>query len=263
MDLKGKNIIVTGGAGIGIGSGICRVLSARGARVIVNDLDADLVAKSVLLYPNAVGLVGDISQEKEVQRMYDELAEKVGVVHGLVNNAGVGLSKQAHEVNKAEFDHLYDIDIKGAWLMSKAFVNQILLSKVPGGIVNVSSVHAEATISKYAVYASAKSAVEGLTRGMAVELGTKGIRVNAIAPGYVHADQNLALIGTWTDDPQGWVKEQREDQQVINEDVSADDCGEVVAFLLSDSARAVTGQTISVDAGSTKLLYNRSFTERN
>jgi NAD(P)-dependent dehydrogenase (short-subunit alcohol dehydrogenase family) len=132
----------------------------------------------------------------------------------------------------------------------------------PGNIVNISSVHVNSTISKYALYAGCKSAVEGLTKGMSVELGPHNIRVNAVGPGYVHSDQNYALIGSWAKDPKQWVEDLKTDQQVLFFDIDPVDCGNVVAFLLSDLSRAVTGQTIYADNGSINLLYNRSFTEK-
>ena len=126
-------------------------------------------------------------------------------------------------------------------------------------IVNISSVHAHSTTARYALYASAKAGVEGLTRGLAVELGPMNIRCNAIAPGYVHAEQNFDLIRTWTDDPQAWIRAHSVNQQALEFEIEPIDCGWVVAFLLSELARAITGQVIRVDAGMTALIYNKSF----
>src|SRR5690606_14204073 len=130
--------------------------------------------------------IGDVSRYADVEAMFNRLEKEVGLIHGLVNNAGIGLSKPFHEASEEVFDNLYDVDVKGVWIISKFFVRQLLKNNSPGSIVNVSSVHARSAIWRYAIYASAKSAVEGLTRGMAVELGKHEIRVNAIAPGYVH-----------------------------------------------------------------------------
>jgi NAD(P)-dependent dehydrogenase (short-subunit alcohol dehydrogenase family) len=146
-------------------------------------------------------------------------------------------------------------------MMSKLFVNQLLEVGLTGSIVNISSVNALATMSHYAIYASAKAAVEGLTRGMAVELGPMDIRVNAVGPGYVHAEQNYALIKTWSDDPEQWVKDFVKDQQVLLHDIAPVDCGNAVAFLLSDLSSAITGQVLYVDKGTTSLLFNRFSTE--
>lgn len=255
MDLKGKNIIVTGGAGFGVGSGICKALSEYGARLIINEKDEEKMDAVLKKYPGSVPAIADVSHPEEVKELFNNLEKQVGIIHGLVNNAGVGLSKLAHEATGSEFDNLYNIDVKGVWMMSKLFVHQLLKRQATGNIVNVSSVHAHSTISRYAIYASAKSAVEGLTRGMAVELGKHNIRVNAIAPGYVHAEQNYDLLKTLTVDPKQWALDYIENEQVIHKEVQPEDCGYTVAFLLSDLSKSITGQTIYIDNGNTiKLL---------
>lgn len=262
MNFKGKNILVTGGGGAGVAAGICKVLSACGATVIVNERSIADARKVTDNLPGSFAVAADISKSEEVTAMFRTVRKQVGIVHGLVNNAGVGLSKVSHEATEEDFNRLYNTDVKGVWQVSKAFVDQLLETKQPGNIVNISSVHAHSTMSGFAIYASAKSAVEGLTRGMAVELGPYNIRVNAVGPGFVHSDQNYDLIKTWTPDPEQWVKDYIEDQQVLFFDIRPEDAGNVVAFLLSDLSRAVTGQTLYVDNGTTSLLFNRFSTER-
>ena len=255
MDLKGKNILVTGGGGFGVGEGICNVLIASGARVIINERKREMADAAGKKHVKAFKVVADISNPTEVEDMFAFIEKEYGILDGLVNNAGIGLSKPAHEANQQEFDQLYGVDVRGVWMVSKLFVNQLLKNGLAGNIVNVSSVHAHSTIPGYAIYASAKSAVEGLTRGMAVELGGKNIRVNAIAPGYVHAEQNYELIRSWTENPEQWVEEYIFKEQVIHRKIQAEDCGYAVGFLLSDHSRCITGQTIYIDCGTTiKLL---------
>ena len=98
--------------------------------------------------------------------------------------------------------------------------------------------------------------------GMAVELGPFGIRVNAIGPGLVQAEQNYDLVKTWSDDPEKWLREFPLDQQVILEDIEPVECGNAVAFLLSELSSGVTGQVLYVDKGTTSLVFNRFFTEK-
>ena len=255
MDLTGKNILVTGGGGFGVGEGICNVLMATGARLIINEKDGAKAGAAAKKYDAAFPVAADISKSTEVEAMFACIENECGVLHGLVNNAGVGLSKPAHEVSEQEFDKLYGVDVRGLWMVSKLFVNQLLKKGLTGNIVNVSSVHAHGTIPGYAIYASAKSAVEGLTRGMAVELGKHNVRVNAIAPGYVHSEQNYELIRTWTEHPEQWVEEYIFKEQVIHRKIHPDDCGYSAAFLLSDLSQCITGQTLYIDCGNTiKLL---------
>jgi NAD(P)-dependent dehydrogenase (short-subunit alcohol dehydrogenase family) len=262
MDLSNKNIIVTGAAGFGVGFGVASALSKLGACVIVNALTLKEAEEAAAKLPNAIPVAADITNAEEVEAMFETLSRQVGIIHGLVNNAGIGLSKEAHKVSEDEFDNLYDVDVKAVWRLSKLFANQLIKNDCEGSIVNISSVHACATISKYAIYASAKSAVEGLTRGMAVELGKHKIRVNAVAPGYVHAEQNLELIKTFADDPELWVEKHTKDYQSLPFEINAEDCGNVVGFLLSELSRVVTGQVIYADNGTTSMLYNNSFIEK-
>ena len=261
MNLSHLKVLVTGGAGAGVGHGICEALYEFGATLIINDLDEDKVENAIKKYPKALGIAGDISQEDQVEGIFKEIHREVGPINGLVNNAGIGLSQKMYEASTSEFDRLYRVDIRAVWMLSKYFVQQLLENKCTGNIVNISSVHAFATQPKYAIYASAKSAVVGLTRGMAYELGDKGIRANAVAPGLVHSDQNYDLIKTWADDPHQWVDDFIHYQQVIPEHISARDCGNTVAFLLSDYSKSITGQTIVVDAGTTIMIHNRDFLE--
>ena len=258
-ELEGRTVLVTGGAGFGIGSGVCRAVAEAGGRLVVNDVDDEAAQAIADRYPETVVVPGDISDEAVVARMF-ALVEQEGIVlEGVVNNAGIGLSRAAHEAEAVQVDRLTAVDWRGVWLVSRAFTRHLIARGGRGSIVNVSSVHAVATFRGYALYAGVKAAVEGLTRGLAVELGPHGIRCNAVAPGYVHSEQNLALIGTWSDDPEAWVAAHTAEQQVLDLEIEPIDCGRAATFLLSDASRCITGQVLRVDAGTTALLYNRSF----
>lgn len=259
--LDGKNILITGGGGTGVGFGVCEAVHRWGGRLLINDVDPEKAQAAASRYPEAIAIAGDVSQGEEVSRMFETLTQQCGPVHGLVNNAGVGLSKPTHEVEEAEFDRLYNIDVRAVWLMTRAFLRHAYAHRIQGHIVNVSSVHAHSTQSGYAIYSSAKNAVEAFTRGVALEIGRHGMRCNAIAPGYVHAEQNYDLIRHWAEDPAHWVEAYKINQQALPYFVDAVDCGHTVAFLLSDLSKAITGQTLYVDAGKTSLLFNRDFTE--
>ena len=259
MDFKGKVALVTGGGGVGIGSGIAKVLSGLGATVIINDINDELAAKGAESIPNAVPFGVDLRNKSEVDKMFLDIIKRFGSIDYLVNNAGVGNSTPAHETEEDKFDFLYSLDVKSVWYLSKIFARHHIENKTSGNIVNVSSVNASATLDGFGLYASAKSAVEGLTRGMSVELGKYNIRVNAIAPGYVHSDQGLDLIATWAADANEWVRQHIDDYQVLNFQILPEDCGHVVAFLLSELSRTVTGKVILTDNGLIRLLYSRDY----
>ncbi|MRI01268.1 SDR family oxidoreductase [Kriegella sp. EG-1] len=259
IDLSDKRYLVTGGAGTGVGSGICEAIAACGGQILLNDINFEKAKIATQKYKNAFPIPGDVGNQKEVEQIYTLIEQEYGPIHGLINNAGVGLRKEAHIAEEDDFDHLYNIDVKGVWMMAKAFVNQLNKNKIKGHIVNISSVHAHETLTKYAIYASAKSAVEGLTRGMSIELGELGIRCNAIAPGYVDSLQNWDAAASWTDDPKSFFEEQQNDYQSLRHAINSRDCGNIAVFLLSDLANSITGQTIIVDAGLTNLLHANSF----
>ncbi len=259
IDLSGKNILVTGGAGFGVGSGMCEAVAEAGGNLIVNDLSLDAAQEAARRYERAIAIDADVSDQDAVQQMFEDLKSTCGVIHGLINNAGIGLVKPSHKVSSQEFERLYAIDVQAVWMMSKAFVNQLLDAGETGNIVNVSSVNAHMTTMGYAIYASAKSAVEGLTKGMSLDFGEYGIRVNCVAPGYVHSKQGFELIGSFTPNPQAWVEHLRDNYQSLRRFVDAIDCGRTAAFLLSDLSRSITGQTIIVDGGLTNMLFSNDF----
>lgn len=259
MDLSHLKVLVSGAAGVGVGYGVCEALSQYGATVILNDIDQDKLDKASATHKIKHAYKADIANPAEVEKMFAQISSEIGVINGLVNNAGVGLSKPVQDITEEDFDKVYDVNVKAMWRLTKHFIKQLLSSNTSGNIVNVSSVHAHSSQSNYSAYASSKSAVEGFTRAIANEVGKHNIRCNAIAPGMVHAEQNLDLIRSWSDDPQQWVEDYINNQQVLHNYIEPIDCGNTAAFLLSDMSKAITGQTIYVDAGKTAMLFNKDY----
>lgn len=259
--LDGHTVLVTGGTGAAIGSGVCTAVHEAGARLVVNGLSQDEVQATVSRYPGSVGVVADVSKPDEVERMFAEASRLAGPLTGLVNNAGVGLVRPMTEVTEVQFDHVVGIDYRGVWLTSRAFARDVVARGGTGAIVNVSSVHAAQAVGPYGVYASAKAAVEGLTRGFAVDLGPSGVRCNAIAPGYVPTDPTLRRPGMRVPDAE-WLALHTGSEQALPRVIEPIDCGWAVAFLLSDHSRCITGQVLTVDAGLTARLYNADTSER-
>lgn len=259
IDLTNKNFLVTGSAGFGVGSGICKAIDLAGGTLVINDLSKEKVEKAAKKYKNAVGIVADISKSEEVERLFNEIKRKLGPLHGVINNAGIGHRKPAHETTMEEFETLFNTNFKGVWLISKAFTLDCLAHKIKGNIITVSSVHAFNSTNKYSLYASAKGALNNLTRGLSIELGQYGIRCNGIAPGYVDSAYNVKAVREWSEEPDKWVKDQIEDYQSIPEVITSIDCGNAVVYLLSEYSKSITGQIIKVDSGFTNLLYSNSF----
>ncbi|MCC5834726.1 MAG: SDR family oxidoreductase [Opitutales bacterium] len=262
--LSNRSVLVTGAAGTsGVGFGVVQAVIEAGGRPIINGRSADRLAEAKERFPSAETVQGDISDAAQVDRIFAEAVEKVGQVDFLVNNAGIGLHKAPHLCEEADFDRLIGVDFRGAWLMARAWLRHVLgdRERVEGAaaMVNISSIHGQKTMPGYGLYAAAKGGVDALTRSLAVHYGRQGIRVNGVAPGYVHSEQNYDLIRNWTDNPEGWVDDLIRNHQAVPELIEPIDVGRVVVFLLSDSARAMTGQTLTVDGGSTTLLYPMNF----
>ena len=259
IDLSNKNFLVTGSAGFGVGSGIAKAIDSAGGTLIINDISKKNVKNATKLYKNAIGITADISDQTEVTRLFNEILSKLGPLHGVVNNAGIGHRKPAHLTDFEEFEKIFNTNFRGAWMVSKAFTLDCIKNNINGKIVNISSVHSFKSTNKYSLYSSSKGAIDNLTRGMSIELGKYGIRCNAIAPGYVDSEYNEQAVKEWSDDPKKWLKGQIEDYQSIPEPISSLDCGNLTVFLLSELSNSITGQIIKVDSGFTNLLYSNSF----
>lgn len=256
--LAGSTFLVTGATGARVASGICDAVHAAGGRLVVSDLTDAAVAETVERYPGALGVTGDVTDPADAERVVATAVERYGVLDGLVNNAGIGLRKPFYEATEEEFDQVLDTDLRGVWLMSRAFARSAIDQGRPGSIVNISSVHARATIDRYGIYAGAKAGVEGLTRGCAVELGAHGIRCNAVAPGYVPPATHLDGGSR----PADRIDAHTHGEQPLYRTVEPIECGWAAVFLLSELSRCVTGQVIGVDAGLSIRLYNREWSER-
>ena len=166
----------------------------------------------------------------------------------LVNSAGVGLVRAAHEATMADFSRLMGVDFQGVWLCCKYAIPQMKRQR-QGVIINIGSVHGTATTENYALYAGAKSGLAGFTRGLAVQYGREGIRANVVSPGLVDGTQTRALAAELAGDAQRWMDEFIRRNQALAIAISAEDIGKAVAFLASDDAKAITGIEMRVDAG--------------
>ena len=177
-------------------------------------------------------VVGDLSDPEVPERLVTETVSELGGIDALVNNAGVTVAKPALELTADDFDGIFSIDVRAAFLLSQAAARRMS----PGGaIVNITSIHELAPRAGFALYASAKAALGMLTRGLALELAP-AIRVNAVAPGAIATERNEEAESLASEIPLGRPGEPAE-------------VASVVAFLLSEDARYMTGTTVLVDGG--------------
>ena len=254
--LRGKNVLVTGGSS-GIGQAIAVRFAEFGANVAVNYLRSPDEARDTeeQVHPCAakvkqmgvrdVLVGGDVSDEDDVVRMVGEAVEGLGGLDILVNNAGIQISRPTEELSSADFDRVVAVNLRGAFLCAREAIRQFLGDEKAGAIVNVSSVHQLIPKPGYLGYSTSKGGMMNLTRTLALEYASRGIRVNGLGPGATVTPINRA----WIDDPA--KRAQVEAHIPMQRAGEADEMAGVTCFLASDMAAYITGQTIFVDGGLT------------
>ncbi len=247
--LDGRIAFVTGGAR-GIGRAITEKFVAEGATVTFADVDeaaglqtaGELTAAGI----QAIFCRTDITVEADVQRAIEGVVARHGTLDVLVNNAGVNAYYDATAMTEGEWNRVFDVDLKGAWLCAKHAL-QPMKRAGRGSIVNIASIHASLTIAGMFPYAAAKAGLLGLTRSLALEYGPSGIRVNAILPGYTRT----RLVEEWLQTQPDPVEMERRviAIQPLRRMAAPADIANVVAFVASDEASAITGASLAVDCG--------------
>jgi NAD(P)-dependent dehydrogenase (short-subunit alcohol dehydrogenase family) len=244
--LDGKSVLVTGAAR-GIGAAVAEAVVDEGGAVALLDIDpagADTAARladrgAAHFFPC------DVRSLEQVERAVAEAERALGGLDGLVNNAGVNAYFDAVAMTEDDWDSVFAVDLKAAWMLAKAALPGLIERR--GALVNISSIQARLTIRGFFPYAAAKAGLEGLTRSLALEYAPAGVRVNAVAPGYTETrlvqewldlqdDPAAALESVLAKIPLGRIADPRE-------------IGNAVVFLLSDQASAITGATLAVDCG--------------
>lgn len=253
-----KIALVTGGAGTGIGAGISLALAQQGWSVVVGDRDLDAaerVARDIQGIGTAIPLEIDISSESSVFRAIAWIQREHGPISALVNSAGTGLVKRLADISSAEWDRLHAVDLRGAFLMSRAVIPGMIAAG-GGAIVNIGSVQALGPHLGYSAYAAAKAGLVGLTKGIAADYGRDNIRCSIIHPGLVDSPQNREIFAQWGD-PDAWISRYLDTRQMIPRLVRPADIGAAAAFLLSPGAASITAAELVVDAGSSAMAFDR------
>ena len=250
--------IVTGGAGAGIGAGITTGLLAAGWRVLAIDRDAAALAALAGATNDEMldTLTLDVAAPDAAPQAVARALERFGRLDGLVNSAGVGLIRPLGEVTDEEFDRLVAVDFRATFRFCRAALPQLIATQ--GAIVNIGSIQAHRAMEGYGLYAACKAAVEALTRALAVDYGQAGVRANCVHPGFVPSPQGAALIATFAPDVDTWIGAYAATKQALPTPVAATQVGRLVAFLLSAENRAITGQALTIDGGTTALLHDRA-----
>ena len=261
--LNGRVIVVTGGAQ-GIGEACARRLVADGAAIALWDVDdAHGQALAAALANDGARVLYrhcNVASKTEVDAALAATVAAFGRVDGLVNNAGIFKAAPFLEITEADWDAVIDVNLKGHFLVGQAVARQMVAQRAQGGasgsgsgggaIVNMSSVNARLTIASIASYNASKGGIDQLTRVMSLALAEHGIRVNGVAPGTIATE--LAARAVLTSDE---AKARILSRTPMRRLGQPDEIAGVVAFLLSDAASYVTGETVLADGGRMTLNY--------
>src|SRR6185312_14206200 len=245
--LAGKVAIVTG-SGSGIGQAIAIRFAGEGASVVVDYRNHIDQANETKAHAEAAGgkailVQADVSKLADTQNLVDQAWQQLGRCDILVNNAGIEKRASFCDVTEADYDAVLDVNLKGAFFLTQAFVRRLRDAKQPGRVINISSVHEDMVFPHFASYCAAKGAMRMLMRNLAVELGPLGITVNNIAPGAVSTPMNASLLNN------------KEQLNALLANIplgrmgTVDDVSSVALFLASDDGAYVTGSTYFTDGG--------------
>lgn len=249
MRLQNKTAIVTG-AGSGIGNATVRKFLAEGALVLATDLNQVALEELAQKFPTLVVQAGDVSQSKEVEAIVDSARSQWGRLDILVNSAGITARNVGEEASLEErWDKVMEVNVKGSMLMAHAAV-PVMRESGGGAIVNLSSVMgftgyptALEFSDGFNPYPSSKGAISQLTRDMGVRFAAEGIRVNAVAPGFVHT----SLTANVTKNPE--ILQTLNSLHPTGRMGTSEEVANVIAFLASDEASFVNGAVWMVDGG--------------
>ena len=245
--LQGKVAIVTGSSS-GIGQSIAIRYASEGANIVVDYRNhpegADETKKQIeTAGSRAVVVQADVSKLADTQKLVDQAWQQFGRCDILVNNAGIEKGADFWDVTEQEYDSVVNVNLKGAFFLSQAFVRRLRDAKLPGRIINISSVHEDMAFPHFSTYCASKGGMRMLTRDLAVELGPLGITINNIAPGAIATPINKALL------------EDKPKLDALHRNIplgrlgSCDDVAALAAFLASDDAAYITGSTYVIDGG--------------
>ena len=245
--LQGRVAVVTG-SGSGIGQAIAERLAKEGANCVVDYRDhidqAQATADKITAAGGKAILVrADVSVLSDCTNLVDQAWQQLGSCDVLVNNAGIEKGADFWDVTEADYDAVLNVNLKGAFFLTQAFVRKLRDAKKPGRVINISSVHEDMVFPHFSTYCASKGAMRMLMRDLAVELGPLGITVNNIAPGAVNTPINTSLL----------ANKPKLDALLANIPLgrlaNPQEIAGLAAFLASDDAAYVTGSTYVIDGG--------------
>ena len=249
--LKNKNVLVTG-ASSGIGQAIAVRFAEEGCNVVVNYNRSREGAEETQRQIEALGqsvrsvvVQADVAIEDDVSRMFATAIEELGGIDILINNAGYQTAGDSHELPVRDFVNVIAANLTGAFMCAQLAIRHMVAEGKPGVVINVSSVHEIIPKPMYAGYSASKGGMRNLTRTLALEYAPRGIRVNGLGPGATVTPMNAG----WIDNPE--KRAVVESHIPMGRSGTSEEMAAITAFLCSDDASYITGQTLFVDGGLT------------
>jgi 3-oxoacyl-[acyl-carrier protein] reductase len=244
MSLKNHTVLITGG-NTGIGKEIALSFGSKGANVVINyianeDSANDVITHIENLGGKAIKIYGDVTNLDDCSNMIKTTIEHFGKLDTLINNSGITKDGLLMRMEESDFDRVVDVNLKGTWNMCKAS-SRVFMKQREGAIINISSVVSLIGNAGQSNYVSSKAGINGLTKSLSKEFGSRNIRVNAVAPGFIETKMTEVL----TDE----VKENYLREIPLNRFGSPVDIANLCLFLASKEASYITGQIISVNGG--------------
>ena len=247
FDVKDQVVLVSGGSR-GIGLAIAAGFAQRGAQVVITGREASTLEQAVATMTEAPltpqGVVCDVARADQIQQVVDQLQQQHGRIDTLINVAGVNRRKPSLEVTEEDYDFIVDINLKGAFLLSQA-VGRLMIDQGTGSQINIASLNTDRPLKNVLPYAVSKAGMGHMTRALASEWGPHGVRVNALAPGFILTDLTRKL---WSDEKiQAWGLANTPQRRLGQ----PEDMVGTAIFLASAAAAFMTGQILYVDGGFT------------
>ena len=237
------NTVIVTGAGSGIGLAIATKLGGLGYNVVVNDYNGE-AAKEAAAKVGGLAVQGDVSQEADVARMVEACMAEFGTPTHLVNNAGHVHQSRFVDLDTVDFDRMIAVHLRGAFLCTRAVLPHMLVRK-SGCVVNMASQLGQIGGIELVHYSAAKAGIIGMTKALAREVSTQGVRINAVAPGPINTPLVRSLSEEW--------RAAKAAELPLGHFGEPEDVAETVAFLCSDAARIYVGQTLSPNSGDVML----------
>jgi ketoreductase len=253
--LEGRVAVVTGGSR-GIGAAIATLLAERGAAVVVSARDADRLAAAVkdleALGAAVAGVAGDVSRREDAERVVEAARERFGRLDLLVNNAGITRDGLLVRMKDEDWDRVMDVNLRGAFLMTRAVTKALVRQKSGGRIINIASTAGKQGVLLGAPYSASKHGVVGFTKALGKELAPAGITVNAVCPGYVETPLaervRQGYAAAW-DTTEQYVQEQFEAKIPLGRYTTPEEVAALVGYLTTEHAASITAQALNVCGG--------------